>query len=413
MGSPARLLDGIRVLDAASWLAAPVATTVMADLGADVIKIEPPPGDGLRGLYRQPGLPPTEHNYPWLVANRGKRGLALDLARDEGRAVLDRLLRSADVFVTNLPLNSRARLRLCYEDLAPLNDRLIYASLTAYGETGEEASKPGFDALALWARTGLMDLMRASPESPPVRSLPGMGDNPSGLTLFAAIMAALYQRERTGKGASVSTSLMANGLWWNAIAVQGALCGAPLGYRPPKEATVNALTNMYRCRDGRWFLLTMLAEERDWPRFAACIGRSDLIQDRRFATTTQRHAHARDLAAILDEVFAARDWTEWRAALEATDIAFGIIGTLGDVVGDRQMHASGALAPVHDPRLGASLVVANPIRIEGQDKTQFTAAPALGEHSVEILREAGFAVAEIERLLGLGVISQARLGDGA
>src|SRR5262245_6059450 len=220
----ARFLDGIRVIDAASFIAGPVATTVMADFGAEVIKIEPPSGDTYR--TRGPGYPPSPYNFPWIVDNRSKRGLALDLRTPDGQRVLHRLVRDADVFVTNTPIETRTRLGVRWEDLAPLNPRLIYGSITAYGERGEEASRPGFDATALWARTGLMDLVRPSPDAAPARSLPGMGDHPTGMSLFGALMAALYQRERTGRGTMVSTSLLANGLWLNAIPVQGILCGA-------------------------------------------------------------------------------------------------------------------------------------------------------------------------------------------
>src|SRR5688572_24064339 len=209
-----RLLDGIRVIDAANFIAGPVSTTIMADFGADVIKVEPPSGDIYR--VRGAGYPPSPYNYPWIVDNRSKRSVAIDLRTRDGQALLHRLVRDADVFVTNAPLDSRGRLGVRYEDPEPLNPRLIYASITAYGETGAEASKPGFDSIALWARTGLMDLVRSSADVPPARSLPGMGDHPTGMSLFAAIMAGLYHRERTGRGTTVATSLMANGLWWNA-----------------------------------------------------------------------------------------------------------------------------------------------------------------------------------------------------
>src|ERR687887_960727 len=229
-------------------------------------------------------------------------------------------------FIPTPPLDSRARLRIRWDDLRPLNARLIYASVTAYGEHGDEAARGGFDATALWARTGLMDLSRASAEAPPVRSLPGMGDHPTGVTLFAAIMAALYQRERTGRGTMVSTSLMANGLWWNAIQVQAALCGARVELRPPREEAATALVNLYRCADGRWFVLNVIAEERDWPRLLEAVERPELAQDPRFAATPARHAHARALIAVLDAVFAARPWTDWRKRLAAVGIPFGIVG---------------------------------------------------------------------------------------
>jgi crotonobetainyl-CoA:carnitine CoA-transferase CaiB-like acyl-CoA transferase len=400
-----RLLDGIRVIDAANFIAGPVSTTVMADFGADVIKVEPPTGDIYR--VRGAGYVPSPYNYPWIVDNRTKRSVAIDLRTRDGQDLLHRLVRDVDVFVTNAPLDSRARLRVRYEDLAPLNARLIYASISAYGETGDEASKPGFDSIALWARTGLMDLVRASPDTPPARSLPGMGDHPTGMSLFGAIMAGLYHRERTGRGTAVSTSLLANGLWMNAIPIQGILCGARTEVRPPREESVSALANLYRCRDGRWFMLTITGDERHWDGFAKGIGREDLVTDPRFAETPNRRKHARALTAILDEHFGTKDWVDWYPILEKTGVAFGVVGTLDDIPHDAQMRASGALVPIDDPRAGASLTVASPLQIDGQEKVPPTLAPSIGQHTVEVLRAAGIAEGEIERLLRAGVIVQA------
>ena len=406
MGSEPRLLEGIRVIDAASFIAGPVATTAMADFGADVIKVEPPTGDTYR--VRNAGYPPSPYNFPWIVDNRNKRGVAIDLRTEDGRRLLHRLVKSADVFVTNVPLDGRARLGVRWEDLAPLNPRLIYGSITAYGEEGAEASRPGFDSTALWARTGLMDLVRPSPEAPPARSLPGMGDHPTGTALFGAIMAALYQRERTGRGAMVSTSLMANGLWLNAIAAQGILCGARTVVRPPREEAVDALGNLYRTRDNRWFLIALTPDGRRWQDFTAAIDRPDLVADARFATPAARRANVRALIAVLDAVFAARDWAEWRRVLEAAGIAFGVVGTVDEIPHDPQMRACGALVPIDDPRVGASFTVSSPLQIAGQEKVPATMAPEIGEHTVEVLREAGVEPAEIDRLLRDGVIAQAK-----
>jgi len=372
----------------------------MSDFGADVIKIEPPgAGDPWRGRGANPHAPT---DYYWQLTSRNKRSLALDLKHEAGRAVLYQLVAGADVFVTNFPLPVRDRLKLAPADLRPLNNRLIYASFTAYGESGEEAAKTGFDSTAYWARTGLMDAVRADVDTVPARSAPGMGDHPSATGLYAAIVTALYRREKTGTGGVVSSSLLANGLWANGCFVQTRLFGEPMPHRPPREQAPNALANHYQCRDGRWFIMALFNEERQLRPFLSAIGREELADDPRFATKQARQNNATALVEQLDAVFATRDMPEWRRILDAVGVTFGVVGKVDDVPHDAQMRAIGALVPFAD---GEALTVSSPFQLDGEAKVAPRRAPSLGQHSEAVLREAGYAPDEIGRLRKLGVLA--------
>jgi crotonobetainyl-CoA:carnitine CoA-transferase CaiB-like acyl-CoA transferase len=397
------IFEGLKVLDCASFIAAPAAATVLSDFGAKVIKIEPPgAGDPYRNLPNLPGYPHSEHNFAWLLEARNKRSLALDLSKPEGQAVLHRLAAEADVFITNFPPAVRGRLKLTYDDLAPLNPRLIYASFTGYGEKGDEANKPGFDSNAYWARSGLMDLVRAENSTTPARSVAGMGDHPCAMALYGAIVTALYKRERTGKGSHVASNLMANGIWANGVLAQAKLCGAKFSERRPREHALNAVTNHYKCRDGRWIILSLLNEERQWPALTRCLGREDLVTDTRFATKADRHARSLELIKLFDETFATRDLAEWRKRLDGNGLVFGVVGILDDIPTDRQMIDNDVLVPFEGDSM---LTVNSPIWVDGSKKTTPRRPPNLGEHSDEVLREAGYDEAAIRQLRSSGAVA--------
>ena len=394
------LFSGLKVIDCASWIAGPAAATMLSDFGADVIKIEPP-GAGDPWRASQP-IPGRKVDYYWQLTSRNKRSLALDLKHPDGQAVLHRLAETADVFITNFPLPVRDRLRMAPADMLPLNPRLIYASFTAYGEAGEEAAKTGFDSTAYWARTGLMDMVRADHETVPSRSMPGMGDFPSATGVYAAIVTALYRREKTGSGGVVRSSLLQNGLWANGCAVQTRLFGEDVPLRPRREDAPNALANHYRSRDDRWFIMALFNEQRQLRSFLAAIGREELTDDPRFATPEARKQHARELVIILDEVFSRRDLAEWRSILDSVGITFGIVATVNEAMTDPQMRHAGALVPFAD---GQGLTVMTPFHIDGVEKVPAQRAPAVGQHNAAVLRDAGYDADEIERLRGLGVVA--------
>jgi formyl-CoA transferase len=316
--------------------------------------------------------------------------------------VLYRLAAEADVFITNFPPGVRKRLGITYEDIKPLNPRLIYASFTGYGEKGAEADKPGFDSNAYWARSGLMDLVRADENTTPARSVPGMGDHPCAMALYGAIVTALYKRERTGEGSHVASNLMANGLWAAGVLAQAKLCGAKFEPRRPRERALNAVTNHYRCKDGRWLILSLLNEERQWPALMRCMGREDLIDDARFATKADRHARSIELIAIFDEVFASKDLAEWRQLLDGNGLVFGVVNILDDIPDDRQMIENDVLVPFANDTM---LTINSPIWIDGSEKVKPRRAPDVGQHSEEILREAGYDEAAIRNLKAGGAVA--------
>ncbi|MGY9056243.1 MAG: CaiB/BaiF CoA transferase family protein [Alphaproteobacteria bacterium] len=396
-------LAGLKVIDCASFIAAPVATTVLADFGADVIKIEPPTGEPYRRDPTTQSVPPSPYPYNYIVDNRSKRAITLDLKIDAGRQVLHRMLADTDVFVTNAPFPARERLQVRYQDLKDLYPRLIYASVTAYGETGPEADRTGFDSTALWARTGLMDLCKPAPDSAPARSLPGMGDHPTAISMVAAIMTALYRRERTGKGGEVATNLMANGLWWNAIWTQAALCGAKVEARPPREEADNPLHNLYSCADGRWFHLVMITKPDRFYEVARAIGLTQYADDPRMGSVIDRKPFAPELIDAFDAVFKTKTWPEWKQILTDNRFTFGEIGTVDDVATDVQMRESGTIIPHPEPeRAGADLTLSSPFWLTDVEKRPPTMSPGLGEHNDEVLSELGFGADEAKALRDAG-----------
>ncbi len=396
------IFDGLKVLDCGSFIAAPAAATILSDFGADVIKIEPPgTGDPYRQLTKLPGHPRSDQNYAWMIGSRNKRSLAIDLSKPDGKAAIQRLASQVDIFITNYPAAVRRKLGITYEALAPLNDRLIYASFSGYGENGAEASKPGFDVTAWWARSGLMDTVRASSAAVPVRPANGMGDHSSAFALYSGIVMALYQRQTTGKGTEVTSSLVGNGLWANGYTAQAALCGATFTDRPPREEAFNALTNYYCCRDGLWLILTILNEEKQWPEFAQCLERADLIEDPRFAKKADRLSRSRELIALLDIEFAKHDRAHWRKELTARGIVFDVVATPADIPTDQQLLDNDVLIPFAG---SDTLTINTPVALRGSDKVQPRLPPSVGQHTDEVLREAGFDAAAIAQMRANGAI---------
>lgn len=395
-------LSGLVVLDISSFIAAPAAAVALADFGADVIKIEPPgDGDPHRNSYRNASYPQSDKNFPWQLDGRLKRSLALDLKNDSARPVLERLIERADIMIVNFPPPARERLRLRWQDIEPINPRLIYCSLTGYGETGPDRDRPGFDVTAYFGRSGILDLARYE-GGPPGLSLPAQGDRATAMTLVAAILLGLRQRDRTGKGCWVGTSLYANGVWSNGTSAAGALVGAHLPPRQAPDNPRNALTNLYRTKDDRWLQLLLVRDDRLWPVLCKAIARPDLAEDPRFTERADRRARSLELVKELMPVFAAKTYAEWEQTFAGTGIPFGVIGRLDDVVEDEQARHAGIFADTDNADVPRT--VNNPIRLGFAEPRKAGPPPAVGQHSEEILREAGFVAGEIDALKKSGAL---------
>jgi crotonobetainyl-CoA:carnitine CoA-transferase CaiB-like acyl-CoA transferase len=399
------LLSGTRVVELAIWVAGPSAGGILSDWGADVVKLEAPAGDPMRRLFATiAGLRETA-SPPFDLDNRGKRSVAVDLGKEEGRALARRLIARADVFLSNLRPDALARLGLDYASLAPHCPRLVYAAVTGYGQDGPERDRAAYDVGAFWARSGIAtSLVPPGVEPPGARG--GLGDHVTGITAVSGILGALLARERTGRGQLVDVSLFRTGLYclgWD-LGIQ--LRFGKLAPTPPRERPLNPMVNSYRAGDGRWFWLLGLEAERHWPKLVAVAGEAGLADDPRFASPETRRRNANELVARLDALFAKHPLDEWGRRFDEADFWWAPVQEAAEVVADPQADAAGAFVDVPEGRgAPAHRAVATPVRFGAADVRPRAPVPGLGEHTDEVLAEAGLAPAEIERLRTAGVIA--------
>ena len=396
-------LQGIKVVELGIWVAGPAAAAVLGDWGAEVVKIENPAGgDPVRALLAL-GIPIEIPINPAIeLDNRNKRSVAVSIQTSEGVAVVKRLLRDADVFVSNLRAAALKRAGLAYDDLRAENPRLIYAALSGYGTRGPEEDRAAFDYAALWARAGAMATL-GEPEGPPPSQRPAMGDHPAGLALAGAVAAALYHRERSGEGQQVHLSLFQAGLWMMATDIETCLVTG-LAATATGRAVPNPLWNHYKAKDGKWFHLVMLQADRYWPGFCDAVGRPDLASDERYASVLTRAQHSQELIALLDEIFAARPRAEWAERFDRHNLVWGPVQSIAEVVQDPQAHALGAFAKVPH-RSGEEIrVVRSPIEFSATPASIRRGGPELGEHTEEVLLEHGYTWDDIAALKDKGAI---------
>ncbi len=391
------LFSGLRVIDCATVIAAPAAAMMLADYGADVIKVESRDGDMLRILSDVSTTPYADNNWFWQLDGRNKRSIALDLKQPEGMTILNKLIDTADVFITNHPYPVRESLGITYDDIKARNPAIIYASLTAYGEKGPERDRRGFDQLAYWARSGLMELMR-EPGTVPTQGLPGMGDHPTGVALYAGIVTALLQRERTGEGGMVSTSLLANGLWSVAGVAQGAFAGGDLpAYRETNRVNP-AMFRVYHTADDRWLQLNMVRNEELLSLALTAMNAVHLLVDERFSSLEAMFENREALGDEIQAIIAGRTSDEWLTIFQEYGVPVNRVGTVEELVDDPQIQANSMAEPPADPAIDTPQLINHPLRISSVPRKGAVRAPDLGEHTREILESLGYSAAEIEDL---------------
>ena len=391
-------LEDLIVVDAATFLAGPGAATMLGDFGAKVIKIEPPSGDGYRGLVGRYPVP-----YHWLLTSRNKESLALDLSKDSGQALLHQVIAKADVMTTNFMRSQLERYQLTYPTLKAINPRLVFGHITGYGDEGPEADRRAFDVTGWWARSGMMEFVR-DPDQTPLMPAPGMGDHSTATALFGAIMSGLYKRERTGEGCHVSTSLAANGVWANGMALQGVAAGNDLAEHRQQAGWVNPLSAAYGCADGSYLVLTMINTAREYPQLCAALGHPEWLQDERFCDIRQAMRNRGDLQQMISDAFAQIDYAEAARRLDDEGITYSKVQTMSEVLVDPQLRAAGIVIETGDTQGDYELTISSPINMVGEVKKAPQRAPDIGANSLSVLRELDFAEDYIQSLIGAGIV---------
>ncbi len=392
------VLNGYRVIELGIWVAGPAAGGLLADWGAEVIKVEPPAGDPMRSLFGKLGIGETRVP-PYELDNRGKQTIVLDLRRADAIDAMHRLLETADVFVTNLRLDALARLGLDPESVRARHPKLVYAAVTGYGMQGPDRDRAGYDVGAFWARSGLASA-HVPPGVMPFALRSGVGDHVTGITTAAGILAALLERTKSGEGRLVSTSLLRTGIYCLGWEIGIHLRFGKLQRTRGRTESPAPLINCYVAKDGRGFWLLGLEQDRHWLPTLRALGRVELADDPRLATAVQRAEHGPAVVALFDECFAQRPRSDWEARFDAEDVWWAPINTIADVIEDPQANAAGAFVTMPEvegePPYRA---VASPVDFEGWEATP-GAVSGLGSSTESVLRSLGYEGDELVGLMG-------------
>ena len=394
-------LEGITVVELANYVAAPSAGALMADLGADVIKIEPPGGEVMRGVVPSGGDGQPPFNFLFELENRGKRSVTVALDAPGGTEIIHRLLTHADVLLTNLMAPRLEKYGLTPREVHARNPKVVFVSVTGYGLRGPDAARPGVDFSAFWTRSGIMSLV-GHPEGPPVLSRIAQGDHTTGINGLAATLAALRLRDLTGEGQVVEISLQQTGLYTIATDVSRTLMDGKAPKRFDRTAPDNPLFNTYPTRDGRWVMLVHMTPDPYWPRLCRVIGREDLADHPDYASMAGRRARGAEIAALIETSLLSADLADWAPRLDAHGLIWAPMVDLTQVVADPQLRELNAFQPLDLPN-GTFETVGTPFTIHGADIRARGAASLPGADTADALAAAGLTEEEVAEFAANGV----------
>ncbi len=383
------ILEGIKVISMGQIVAIPAASSVMADWGAEVVKLEPLTGEMHRGQRTNQGVATTgQVNWIMQVLNRNSRGLAIDLKQAPGKEIVYKLVRDADIFMSNYERSSVKRLGFDYATLSQINPRLIYGFVSGYGPVGPDKNERGYDFTAGWARSGMM-YMIGEPGTPPAPQRAGMIDSAAGAHLLGGICAALFEREKTGRGREIEVSLYHTGAWSLHMDIEMA-AGGRIPLKHDRTKATNPIWNSYRTKDDRWFWLAMLQPDPAWPGFCRAIGKPELQNDPKFDSIDTRSQNCQELIHIIEGALASKTMAEWETLFKEHDCIYGRVQTPLEVTTDPQAIAAGFFADVDFSGVGTIKILTSPVLFDGKVAPIKAPAPELGQHNEEILLELGY-----------------------
>lgn len=399
-----KLLDGVKVVELGTHIAIPAAAQLLCEWGATVIKVEPPRGEAWRTIGNSYGIPFEDDCNPiFQTPNAGKQCIALDLKSEQGREILFKLLEGADIFLTNTRLRGLKKLGLAYEDIQERFPRLVYAHFSGYGELGPDKDRPGFDIAAYWAKAG-MPLEWSTRESGPSRPLPGFGDSTVATVVLSGILAALYGREKTGRGEFVKTSLYGSALWFNSCGILQAQYRPEGCYPLTRDQQPTPYHIIYQTRDGDYFFFSIPTWGSAYEKLLAMMHLDEYIGDARISTLSACRENMQFIADLFDEAFRKMSTAEVVAGFNAMDCVFEVVADPQSVPHDEQAWANGYLQKIQLENGSEAILPTTPIQFQHSEKAEFTLAPPVGGNSVEILASLGYAKEDIDALISGGVV---------